>query len=260
MPDEFLEQQLDRIEGKVDQLLARAATPAPVPAPTPAPAPAAWYPSGLIPTLAGWTIMRPTGPQGKPDNGYVKNADVPGIYYVDPAAGAVVFRCPPDGVHSEGSKYPRSEGREMADSKGTKAAWSSSSPRALVADLAIDTSHLRTRKRISGVQIHDAEDDVLQVIADERGRLGVAHNDGDAFEVLREGYAGERFTCRVVVTPGEKFDVVRVEVDSVGVDLLKHGTGWYWKIGCYLQTGGASTYREPAGTYGEVRVWSLRVG
>lgn len=266
MADEYLEQQLDRVEDKVDRIAkdvlevldrVTGSTPTPDEPDDEPDSPAARFPSQLIPALRNWTIMLPTGGEGDPDNDYVVDADVPGFYFVED--GAVVFRCPADGVHSPNSKYPRCEAREMDNDDWDKAAWSSAGPRTLTAELAIDTSHLSARKRINGLQIHDGGDDVLQIMAREDGALGIAHNDGDDFETLVTDYRGERFACSIEV----RDHTVRVTASARGTsrtyELPKRGSSWYWKAGCYLQTGGASEHREPAGAYGEVRLYSLDV-
>jgi hypothetical protein len=36
------------------------------------------------------------------------------------------------------------------------------------------------------------------------------------------------------------------------ITIPKRGTGWYWKAGCYINTGGASEYTQPAGARGRV--------
>lgn len=257
-PIDYVATQLDRIEAKLDQVLTQLTgtppvpVPVPPPGPTPNPVPSAKYPSDVL-DLRNWTIMLPTGGDGDPDNLYLVGKSLPDVFYLDPTDGAVVFRCPPDGVHSSGSKYPRTEARQMADNKWTKAAWSSSGSHTLECDLAIDTSHLSTRRRIVAMQIHDGGDDVCQLMYREDGKLGLAHNDGDSFEIIDPGYVNAaRFVCRIEADSNR----IRVFYNNVKrVDIAKSGTGWYWKFGSYLQTGGASDYNEPAGAYGQVKVW-----
>jgi hypothetical protein len=236
-----------------DQVAALGGTPTPQPEPAPTPK---RHPSDVL-DLRKWTIMLPTGAQGDPDNEYVIGRSIPNTLFVD-SDGAVVFRTDVvNGVHSPNSKYARTEAREMKDDDWTKAAWSSSGPRWFEASLAIDTSHLTTRKRCNGIQIHNGSDDVCQVMAREDGKLGLMHNDGGSFVVIDPEYKGARFTCRVTVAAN------RIKVHYNGalkVDIPKQGTGWYWKWGCYSQTGGASTYKEPAGSYAQVKVWSYSMG
>lgn len=219
--------------------------------------------TGVLPAdvldLRLWTLMLPRLKSGSdsPENDYAKDwGIVPSLVFVREDRG-VVFRTPADGDHSTGSKYPRTELREMADDDWTKAAWSSAGPRTLTADMAIDARGLSTRKRINGLQIHDGGDDVCQVMRHDELGLVLAHNDGKSFESIDPLYVdGTRFTCTIAVAND------RIMVDYNGerrVDIPKRGSGWYWKAGCYLQTGGASEHREPAGAIGEVVLWDLRM-
>lgn len=201
--------------------------------------------------LRNWTIMQPTGSQGDPDNAYCTRTNHCGLFV---RGGGVVFRCPADGFHSPNSKYARREARQMRDASWTKAAWSSSGDHSLECDLAIDSSHLTgQRPRINAMQIHDGGDDVCQLMHHESGALGLMHDDGDSFEVIDPHYVnGTRFTCKIHAVNN------RIIVTYNGVQALsipKTGSGWYWKKGCYLNTGGASEFTQPPGAYGEVIVY-----
>jgi hypothetical protein len=206
-----------------------------------------------------WTVMLPEmKPDGDtPRNDYAKKwgADYPTWFFV--RNGAVVFRTPANGDHSKNSNYARTEAREMVDTDWTEAAWSSKGPRSLTCDMAIDASGLTRRKRINGMQIHDGGDDVCQVMRHETNGLGLMHSDGKKWEPIDPGYKdGQRFTCTLSVE-GD-----RIRVDYNGrrvVDIAKKGSSWYFKWGCYLQSGGASEFEEPAGAYGEVVVWDYAV-
>jgi hypothetical protein len=239
----------------VDVLATGGQVPTPDPKPDPKPQPNGKHPSDVL-DLRNWTIMLPTGTQGDPDNAYVIGKSIPNTLFVED--GAVVFRTDVvNGVHSPNSKYARTEAREMNDANWTKAAWPSAGPRWIEASLAIDASHLSTRKRINGIQIHDGGDDVCQVMLHETQGLGLMHNDGKTFESIDPSYRGERFTCRVEVNANR----IQVRYNGrVAVDIPKTGTGWYWKLGCYSQTGGASEFKEPAGSYAQVKVWSFSTG
>jgi hypothetical protein len=225
----------------------------------PPPAPGGRTPVQVIPELSTHTVMLPImKPDGDtPQNDYAGDwGNVEGVFYAALVGGApaVVFRTPADGAHSKGSKYARTEARQMRDTAWTKGAWPSSGSHSLACDLAIDTSHLSTRKRISAMQIHDGGDDVCQLVYDADQGLGLAHNDGDSWEPIDPDYRdGDRFTCTIAAVG----DVISVYYDGARMlDIPKRGTGWYFKWGCYLQTGGASTHVEPAGAYGEVVFWS----
>lgn len=205
-----------------------------------------------------WTVMLPEmKPDGDtPKNDYAKKwGSIPDVFFVDD--DAVVFRTPANGDHSKNSKYARTEAREMISTDWDEAAWSSKGPRSLTCDLAIDASRLTRRKRINGMQIHDGGDDVCQVMRHETQGLGLMHSDGKKWEPIDPDYRdGQRFTCTLSVE-GD-----RIRVDYNGrrvVDIPKKGSSWYYKFGCYLQSGGASEHVEPEGAFGEVVVWSYEL-
>lgn len=217
------------------------------------PNPTGKNPADVLPELKTWTIMATTGSQGDPDNDYILGS-VPNKYFVG-SDGGVVFRADANGVHSPGSKYCRWEARQMKDANWTKAAWSSSGNHTLECVLAFDTSHLKFR-RVNGMQIHDGSDDVCQIMRHESLGLGFMHNDGKTFVSIDPNYQdGTKVTVKIEAVS----NVIRVYYNGVKkVEVAKTGTGWYWKAGCYNQTGGANTDRvEPAGNYGEVRIYRL---
>jgi hypothetical protein len=226
-------------------------TTTPAPPPT-TPPPTGTYPSNVL-DLTKWTIMLPTGGQGDPDNDYIIGRSIPDTLYV-PSGGGVVFKTRADGVHSSGSKYPRTEARQMADANWTKAAWqpSSATIHSLECDMAIDTRNLAKRPRVNGMQIHDGADDVCQVMRREGMGLGLMHNDGASWAAIDPAYAdGTRFVCRIEVQSSR----LRVYYNGVKkVDIAKTGSGWYWKFGCYMQTNVAD-WGEAPDAFGLVTVY-----
>lgn len=211
-------------------------------------------PLDLIPELRTWTVMLPRGSEGDPDNDYAGDwGNIPDLFFA--RDNAVVLRCPADGVTSGGSDYPRTELRQMVDTEWTKAAWPSSGAHTLTCDLAIDTRGLTTRPRISAMQIHDGGDDVMQLIYERGVGLGVSHKDGNAWELLWRDYRdAQAFRCAI----GAVDDHITVNINGLRLlDIPKSGSGWYWKVGTYIQSGGQSKHHEPEGAYGEVVLYSL---
>lgn len=231
--------------------------PAPKP-PDPVPAPLR-HPTDVIPEFARWTTMTTTGSEGDPDNEFYIGRSVPGVYYVQ-SDGGVVFNCDPNGCHSKGSRYPRVENRMQSDKPNQwnpKSAWSSSGNHKLSAELSIDTSKLSTRKRGNAIQIHDGSDDVCQIMKHEAWGLGLMHSDGKKWESIDPNYRdGTRFACELGAT-ASRITVLYNGIKKV--DIAKAGNGWYWKIGAYSQTGGASEYKEPPGARFKVTVYSCTV-
>ena len=82
-------------------------------------------------------------------------------------------------------------------------------------------------------QIHDTEDDVLQIRL-EGTTLSVQYDDGRGEAVLDPAYRlGTPFRVTIVVT------VNGIAVSYNGehkTDIKKSGSGWYWKVGAYVQS------------------------
>lgn len=218
------------------------------------------HPSDVLRVLKDWTIMLPTGSPGDPDNEYLVGVSIPDTYFVrdDEHGRGVVFRTyPATANHSKNSRYGRTEGRQMVPGKKwEKSSWSSSEPHRLTARLAVDTSRL-THEIVNALQIHDGGDDVAQVQVRE-GVLGVSHKDGKAWEVLDPGYGGQTADIKVEVTGGGEIVFVYNGVEQAHIE--KSGSGWYWKAGCYPNTGGANKDRPEAPTaYAEVILYKLEV-
>lgn len=214
------------------------------------------HPSDLIPVLKDWTIMLPTGSPGDPDNEYLVGVSIPDTYFV--RDGAVVFRCyPATANHSKNSRYGRTEGRQMVPGKKwEKSSWSSSEPHQLTARLAIDTSRL-AYEIVNALQIHDGGDDVAQVQVRD-GVLGVSHKDGKAWEVLDPGYGGQTVDIKIEVTGGGELVFTYNGIEKARIE--KTGSSWYWKAGCYPNTGGANEKRpERPDAYAEVVIYKLEV-
>ena len=118
-PD-FIETQLDRMEAKLDQLLARTPGSTPVPSPTPAPDPAGpKYPADIFGPL--WKLTLPVN--GAQEIKQPALATYTSKYCeLNGARTGVVFRAWHGGDTTSGSKNPRSELRETVDGK-TEGYW-----------------------------------------------------------------------------------------------------------------------------------------
>jgi hypothetical protein len=263
---ERIEEKLDEIGEKLDELLEQDSDddededgeeepdegeeePDP-------PTPGGQHPSDVLPVLKDWTIMLPTGSPGDPDNEYVVDRSITDTYFV--RGGGVVFRVyPAKAVHSKNSMYGRCEGRQMVPrAKWVKSEWPSTQPHRLSARLSIDTHEL-AHPMVNGVQIHDGSDDVIQVQSRD-GVLGVSHDDGDSWEVLDPSYAGETFDVDVEVTG--RGEIVFTYNGAETVRIPKSGSGWYWKAGCYPNTGGAKKEKPESPTVAcEVVIYKLEV-
>ncbi len=213
------------------------------------------YPAEVL-DLANWYVGLPIGAAEKP-----KNVEQPELatFAVDPwfqataDCAAVRFRAPVNGVTTTGSKYPRSELREM---KGKdKASWlSTSGTHTMVIDQAITALPKQTPNVVVG-QIHDASDDVSVFRLEDR-KLYLT--DGDSkHTLLTDDYVlGTRFEAKFEVGGGK----VRAYYNGVlRATLAKRFSGAYFKAGAYTQANCGNSSPCDAGNHGEVRIHGLRV-
>jgi hypothetical protein len=226
--------------GALALALSACGAPAPAPPPpvTPPPAPSAppassaRYPAEVL-DLDNWYLTLPTGSEDDPDDVYQPDLAT----YSDPwfrlndAGDGVVFTANAGGVTTEGSSYPRSELREMEN--GDLASWSNTR----------GTHTLEVRQAVTGLpdmkphvvtaQIHDAEDDVVEVRL-EGVRLIAEYDDGDGEVVIDPAYElGTPYDLRITAAEGH------VEIfynGRLAADVPESGSGWYFKSGSYVQS------------------------
>ncbi len=176
-------------------------------------------------------------------------------FFVDPRAKAVVFRASCGGATTKGSKYPRSELREMTGSAGdTPATWATNDEgvHTLTASLAV--THVPASKpQVVCAQIHDAKDDLLMIRL-EGHKLFVERNETGDVE-LDPNYAfGAPFDLKIQAGGG------RVQVWHNGarkLDWEQSRKGCYFKAGCYTQSNVKKGDAPDA--YGEVMIRRLSV-
>ena len=239
----------ERDDDEQDSAGTGADTPGPALRDTKAPA---RVPGDLI-DLADWYLTLPTGKQGDPDT--VENPELAkftnAFFTLNDARDGVVFSAHGDGVTTKNSHYPRSELREMNGS--AKAAWSNTSGTHTLDVCEAITQVPSTKPEVVAAQIHDNNDDVLQIRLEGR-KLIVQYDDGKAEQVLDPAYQ--------LGTPYH----VRIDAADSTVDVLYNGekkaelpltgSGWYWKVGAYVQ---ANSDTGDAQSTGAVTVYALQV-
>ncbi|GAA5161434.1 polysaccharide lyase family 7 protein [Pseudonocardia eucalypti] len=229
------------------------ATPPEIAAPDPGADRSNRYPSDVL-DLKNWYLTLPTGKPKDPDT-----VEQPALaryrseyFRLDGAGTGVVFRANAGGVTTKGSKYPRSELREMAGEE--KASWSNGDGTHTMTVRQAVTRLPPAKPEIVAAQIHDADDDVLLVRV-EGNRLIVRYDDGDSEAVLDPAYRlGTVYELRMVAAGG------RVEIFYNGVrkaEVPKSGSGWYFKTGAYLQSN--PDRGDAPDAVGEVVIYGLRV-
>jgi hypothetical protein len=211
--------------------------------------------------LRPWKITLPVdrNDNGVADERYpIGTWDDPSFFdVVRDATGKVTrirFRAPVAGATTSGSKYPRSELREMK-LDGNKAAWSSTSGSHTMTGL-FDFKAVPGRKpHVVCAQIHDASDDIVMVRLE--GQRIFVEGDGNDYGTLDGLYTlGDPFYLTVKATSaGVSVKYVSAKTGFTKTRTVsKTGSGWYFKAGCYTQA------NEDNGTgYGEVNIYELAV-
>lgn len=194
------------------------------------------YPAQVV-NLTNWKVTLPIGESGRPLE--IKQPSL-SKYKIDPwfivasTGNGIRFRAPVTGVTTKGSKYPRSELREMSNNGLSNAAWSSDSgTHTFFIDQAI-TSVPETKKHVVAGQIHDASRDIM-VIRLEYPNLYV-NVDGKNMYTLDSRYTfGKRFSIKLVVAGG-KTDVYYNGGTKPVYTLNLSYSGAYFKTGVYTQS------------------------
>ena len=163
-----------------------------------------------------------------------------------------MFSARGDGVTTKNSHYPRSELREMNGSE--KAAWSNTSGTHTLDVCEAITQVPSAKPEVVGAQIHDDNDDVLQIRL-EGQKLMVQYDDGKSEQVLDPDYQlGTPYHVRIVAADS-KVDVLYNGEKKAELPLT--GSGWYWKVGAYVQANGSKG--DGAGSTGEVVVYKADI-
>lgn len=247
---------------------ATSAPASPVPSPgTSRPGPAA--PSGGL-DLSGWKLTLPVDENGDADGDCEAREVLPPQlgrfrmapwFHEDARSGGILFRADVEGCTTSGSSYPRSELRELT-ADGSRAAWSATSGRhELVVRQAV--THLPVAKpQVVTAQIHDADDDVVEILADGSGRA-----PGEPVRLCYRFEGEQQDTCLDdAYRLGTPYEVTLTVVDgtiTIGyegrtVATERHtGSGNYFKTGAYTQSN--PDRGDAPGAYGEVLVLSAVV-
>jgi alginate lyase len=197
--------------------------------------------------LAFWKISLPTG------NQQVAQPELSGFYNdAFRVVEAVQFTAPCGGRPQPGSKYPRSELREL-NADGSPASWSTISGTHTM-DLTQRVTHLPLVKpQVVCGQIHAATE-YLILTELENHRLYVRYKDEIA-GVLDDNYQlGTYFDMRIQAARGY------VDVFYNGAHMVRQAMdadGCYFKAGCYVQSN-TSTGDLPT-AYGQVEISRLLV-
>jgi hypothetical protein len=176
----------------------------------------------------------PTGRPGHPDtvDGEKLATFSNEFFQPNDSRDGIVFAANAGGVTTKNSKYARSELREMNGTK--KAAWANTSGRhTLELCEAITKVPNGGKPEVVAVQIHDGNDDVLQIRIEDK-TLIAQYADGEHYVVLDDAYQlGTPYNLTIDASDSK---VVVFCNGQQKADLPLSGDGWYWKVGAYVQS------------------------
>jgi hypothetical protein len=201
-----------------------------------------------------WYLTLPTGKEGSPDT--IDGSKLAGyhskFFALNNQRNGIVFSAGADGVTTKNSNYPRSELREMDGSK--KASWSNTSGTHVLDVREAFMQLPKEKAEVVGAQIHDAKDDVMEIRLEGKNLIAQYH-DGKSDTVLDSNYQlGTPYDLRLVAEGG-KVDVFYN--DQKKAELPLSGSGWYWKVGAYVQSNGK--HGDSASSTGAVTVFKADV-
>lgn len=223
------------------------------------------WPSKVL-DLTKWKLTLPVGTEKKANHPLEIWQPQLAKYKLDPwfnlnaQEDGVVFRAPVNAPTTGGTKYARSELREMKDGGKNSASWSSEEGvHSMFLDEAI-TAIPTAKQHVVAGQIHGSDDDII-VVRLEFPNLYV-NVDGENVFTLNSNYKlGERFTVKFVVENGQTKIYYNGSNDPVYTLNLDY-TDAYFKAGAYTQS---NCNREEAtelcknDNYGEVVIYKAEV-
>ncbi|MGI8815171.1 MAG: polysaccharide lyase family 7 protein [Pseudonocardia sp.] len=239
-----------------------AESPSVAPAERTAPAPAGCELPAQVLDLTNWKV---TLPLPMPDNatGPLEIAQPqlasyarPPYFRTTPTCDAVVFQAPVNGVHTSGSRYPRSELREMTDAGANKASWSSGAGEHRMTVTEAFT-HLPVGKpELIGAQIHDANDDVT-VFRLEGNNLWITDDNDPHHKLITDHYVlGTKFDATYEVSGG----TIRAYYNGVlQTTISNRFRDAYFKAGAYTQSNCTTAARCASDNYGETTIYQVTV-
>lgn len=257
MADEYLEQQLDRIERKLDDVLAQLAGQPAQPPVTSPPAPAVRYPADIF--GPGWKLTLPVLAGSKARE--VRQPELATYSSswceLNEAGDGVLFRANHGAATTSGSKNPRSELREMTPDGRTEHNWSATSGRhVMTVDLAVNRL-TQVKPHVVVAQIHGEDDDVT-VWRVEGSKLWITRGDDTHAHLALDGLQlGQRIRVGFDVEGGR----VRYTLDGAVLPFEVKTTdgACYFKTGCYLQSNPSTAPGESAAEYAEVELFGVTV-
>ncbi|WP_267937672.1 polysaccharide lyase family 7 protein [Saccharothrix sp. S26] len=208
--------------------------------------------------LRSWKVQLPIGGEEDPDE--VKQPAlatyrVDPWFVVDPGCQGVRFRAAVDGVTTSGSKYPRSELREM---NGTaNAAWSSTSGTHVMTVDQTVTRLPNDKQHLVVGQIHGGDDDI-SVFRVEGRNLYVTNGDDAHYKLVTDDFRlNTRFQVKFVVSGGK---INAYYNGTLAATLSASFSTGYFKAGAYTQANCGNSSPCSASNYGETIIHNVVLG
>lgn len=260
---ETYKSKLDKAQTKLTELQkAQIPKPStsnvtPTPTPTPLPPVVAEKPSDVF-DLTNWYLTTPVGTPGSPLCVYspdLKTYVNDKYFHLSDTKDAIVFIANCGGVTTKGTKYPRSELREMINNGKDRASWSTSSGKHTMT--VVESIHHvpKVKSEVVCAQYHDSSDDCIEIGL--RGNRLIAFHDSTIYGILDNDYKlGTKFTLKIVVE-NDTTTVYYNDMTKPKITAPTKYNGCYWKAGCYTQSN--TTKGDSADDYAEVHIYSLKV-
>jgi hypothetical protein len=244
-------------------------TPNPTPTPTPIPQPQPQHGVSTI-DLKLWKITLPVDSSGGFSGGAVEVKNIPSDYqrapyFVRNSDGSLTFSAPTDGATTSGSKYPRSELREMTAS-GANAAWTIEQGGYLEATLAVNEIPVKSDGSLGRVvigQIHGPDDELNRLYYD-KGQIYFVDDKAGSSQKETQFVLRSNSGAAASIPLNAKFDYsiqIRDGLQTVSVSYggtvysatetissFWPGKALYFKAGIYVQVGKAGSGAGSIGT------------
>src|SRR5688500_2041929 len=146
-----------------------------------------------------------------------------------PTCTSVVFKTPIGGATTSGSSYPRTELREMTGNGTRLASWSGTSGTHEMAwRVAVESAPTAQPQLVVG-QVHDADDDVVQVLYDGKAGAITYRWLGETAGELVSGYQLGTYVDLKIVVSGGTFNLYAN--GALRASQSRPSSGMYFKAG-----------------------------
>jgi hypothetical protein len=220
--------------------------------------------------LTNWKLTLPTAASGSTTAAEVAQPQLNSFvdtpwFDADSAGDGVAFRANAGGATTSGSGYPRSELREMTDNGSQEASWSTTSGTSTMVVREASTHLPAVKPQVVTAQIHDASDDVVEILADglrsnSQGTYSICVrlNGAEQSKCLDDYYVqGTPFTLTMTAVAG----VITIGYvngsTSSSMTYDRAQTGCYFKAGAYTQSN--TSKGDAASAYGEDVIYGISV-